>query len=253
MAGCGSESKESTENSKAVSNEPLTESEFKKMLSDPMKYEGAKVEFFGTVFVEPEKDEDGTYLQIFDKNDNNIIVAIEDPDLEVELDDIVKVKGTVVDEFKGENAFGGTITAPSIKAESVEVTDYATAFAPAIKTIEVNQEQTQHGYVFDLAKVEIAEDETRAYIKITNNSKEEISFYSFNSKITAGTKQLEEDDDYNYPEIPSEILPGVSVEGIVVFPTIKDEQGTAKFYFEGSSENYDIDIEPFIFDVNLEG
>jgi hypothetical protein len=101
--------------------------------------------------------------------------------------------------------------------------------------------------------VEVAEDETRAYIKITNNSKEEISFYSFNSKIIAGTKQLEEDDHYNYPEIPSEILPGVSVEGIVVFPSIKDEQGTAKFYFEGSSENYDIDIEPFIFEVSLEG
>ncbi|GAA3319234.1 hypothetical protein GCM10020331_025300 [Ectobacillus funiculus] len=56
------------------------------------------------------------------------------------------VKGTVEKAFEGENAMGGKITAPLIKAKEVKKSDYGTAFAPAKKSVDVNQEQNQSGF-----------------------------------------------------------------------------------------------------------
>src|SRR4051794_14705086 len=79
LAACSSESSSNakeegkSEEKSAVSKEPakvLTKDEFNKMFSDPKKYKGSKVEFYAKIFIEPEKDEDGTYLQAY--ADNNM-------------------------------------------------------------------------------------------------------------------------------------------------------------------------------------
>ncbi|CAM3679513.1 DUF4352 domain-containing protein [Cytobacillus oceanisediminis] len=259
LAACGSEStsgsneeKTNTKDEDKSSGKLLTKEEFEKMYTDPKKYKGSKVEFYAKVFVEPEKDDDGTYLQVYANNngERNTIVGIGDPDLDVKIDDVILVKGTVEDVFEGENALGGTITAPAIKAESIEKSDYATAFAPALKTVDVNKEIDQHGYIVKLNKIEVAESETRLYVKITNNTDTNISFYSFNAKVVSGNQQFEIQDNYEagYPEVQSDILPGVESEGIVVFPAIPDS-GTVKVLFEGSSENYELEFKPFEFEV----
>ncbi|MEH7180519.1 LptM family lipoprotein [Neobacillus vireti] len=261
LAACSSESSSNakkegkSEEESAGSKEAakvLTKDEFYKMFSDPKKYKRSKVEFYAKIFIEPEKDEDGTYLQAYADNnmDRNIIIAIADPNLDVKTDDIIFVSGVVKDVFKGENALGGTVTAPVITADKIELSDYATAFAPALKTVEVNKDINQHGYVLHLGKIEIAESETRLHVSITNNSDRNISFYSFNSKIVSGNQQLETQDNYDagYTEVQSEILPGVKSEGIVVFPKVP-ETGTLKIMFEGSSEKYELDFQPFQFDV----
>ena len=223
-----------------------------KCFPDPSNFKGDNVEFFAKIFVEPEKDADGTYFQAYANNnsDRNVIVGIGDPDLDIKTDDIVFVKGTINDTFEGENAMGGIVTAPAIKAETVEISDYATAFAPAIKTVDVNQEINQHGYLLKLSKIEIAENETRLYLTIQNKSQDTISFYSFNTKLVSGNQQLEEESNYeaNYPELQSDILPGVISEGIIAFPTLS-ESGQVKVFLEGSSVNYDLDFVPFEFDV----
>ncbi|MEC1585503.1 hypothetical protein P9D80_09220 [Bacillus spizizenii] len=175
----------------------------------------------------------------------------DDSDLDIKDDDIIHVVGTVKDKYDGENALGGSVSAPRIIADSIEKSDYATAFAPAQKTINVDKTQNQHGFALTLEKVELAEKETRLYVKIENKSQDEINFYDFNAKIIADNKQLERKDDLSsYPKIQSEILPGVNTEGVIVFPKI--ESKTAKIILEGSSENYDITINPFTFEVNLD-
>ncbi|QED50087.1 DUF4352 domain-containing protein [Cytobacillus dafuensis] len=248
-----SEIKDTKKQEAKESGKLLTHDEFIKMLSDPKKHKGSKVEFYAKVFVEPEKDEDGTYLQAYADNnsDRNIIIGIGDPNLDVATEDVIFVSGTVEDLFEGENLMGGTVTAPVIKADKIEMTDYATAFAPAIKTVDVNKEINQHDYILKLNKVEIADSETRLYITITNNSKDNISFYSFNSKMVVGNQQFEPEDNYeaNYPEIQSDILSGVTSEGIIRFPAIP-ESGELRILLEGSSENWDLDFTPFEFQIN---
>lgn len=52
-----------------------------------------------------------------------------------------------------------------ILAKVVEKSDYATAFVPAIKVIEVNQEINQHGYSMILERVEVTETENTCLFK----------------------------------------------------------------------------------------
>ncbi|MFS0635140.1 DUF4352 domain-containing protein [Mesobacillus foraminis] len=253
LAECGG-----TETSTAVKEEKqeeaklLNRKEFEQMYTDPKKYKGSKVEFYAKVFVEPEKDEEGTYLQVYANNNDerNTIIGYEDPDFDVKVDDIILVKGTVEDVFEGENALGGTVTAPMIQAESIQQSDYVTAFSPPKKTIEVSKEVDQHGYIIKLNKIELADTESRVYLTVTNKTKATISFFSFDAKAVAGSKQLETQDNYEaaYPEIPSDILPGVQSEGIIAFPELP-EKGNVKILFEGSSDNYELEFEPFVFDV----
>jgi hypothetical protein len=54
--------------------------------------------------------------------------------------------------------------------------------------------------------------------------------------------------DAGYPEIQSDILPGVTTEGIITYPKVP-ETGTIKVYMEASSDNYDLNFSPFEFEI----
>lgn len=188
---CGGNDESGNNNSEKA---PIPREDFNLVYSNPKEYEGREVEFYGKIFTDIEKDNDGTYMQMFTNetgSDNNVLVGIKDPNFNVKIDDIVHVKGIVKGVEKGTNAFGAELNLPLVLAESVEITDYGTAFAPALKTININQEQNQFGYKLTLKKVEISKSETRAYVKIENASNDKVNFYSFNSMITQGTNQIE--------------------------------------------------------------
>ncbi|CAN2249099.1 DUF4352 domain-containing protein [Bacillus vallismortis] len=241
----GSDSKKSTKT--------VQKADIEKLYTNADQFKNYKVDLYVKVF-DVEQDDDGTYLQGYnnpEKLSKNTLIMSDDSDLDIKDDDIIHVVGTVKDKYDGENALGGSVSAPRIIADSIEKSDYATAFAPAQKTINVDKTQNQHGFALTLQKVELAEKETRLYVKIENKSQDEINFYDFNAKIISDNKQLERKDDLSsYPKIQSEILPGVNTEGVIVFPKI--ESKTAKIILEGSSENYDITINPFTFEVNLD-
>lgn len=263
LTACGSDSEttgsKSDDASKETSNLKgvVAPEDFDKMYSDPASYKGYEVEFTGKVFVDPEKDADGTYLQVYAKPDiyeQNVLVAYPDPDFQVALDDYVKIKGIVRDEYEGENLMGGTIVAPIIDATSIEVVDYITAVSPTIKTIEVNEEINQSGYIVTLQKIEWAENQTRVYVKVNNQTNDPISFWSHAAYLIVGNKQLDSEylpEETGLSEVQSEILPGVESEGVIVFPAIDPDTPALSFHADGSSDNWEINIEPFVFDVTV--
>lgn len=229
-----------------------------KMYTDPDKYKGYEVELTGQIFTDPEKDDEGTYFQMWGDPENvekNTLVAVNDPNLEVRTDQYVKIKGIVKDKFEGENGFGAEIVAPMITAESVEVIDYITAIAPTIKEIKVDQEINQHDLIVTLQKIEIAENQTRVYIKVQNNTQDNASFYSHSTKLIVGSKQLEE--EYMDPtttglaEIQSELLPDIETEGVIVYPAIDPNETSLKLHAETYSDNYDLDFQPYVFEVTI--
>lgn len=261
MVACGEEETSDTISKKNKTTEVkgiVSEKDIDEMYSNPKQFKDYEVELTGIVFNEPEADEDGVYFQMFAdpiNSEKNTLVGLLDTDLKVKTDDYVKVTGIVKDEFEGENAFGGVVKAPVIEATKFEVVDYVTAVAPANRTIEIKEEINQHGYHMELQKVELADEETRVYLKISNQSDVTIDFYSFNAKLIAGNKQLEENMPYletGLPEIQSEILPGVETEGVIIFPAIDQKEKKLTFHAEGSSENYDLDYKPFIFEINID-
>ena len=231
--------------------------DFDKMYSDPSSYKGYEVQFSGQVFTEPEKDADGTYLQVYAKPENfeqNVLVGVQDPDLEVNTDDYVSITGIVKEQFEGENLMGGTIAAPIIQADTVEVVDYITAVSPTLKTIEVNQEIDQHGYVVNLQKVEIADNQTRVYVKAENNTTDSVSLFAHSTKLIVGNEQLESESNYEsgLPELQSDILAGVESGGVITFPAIDENTTELTLHADGYSDNYELDIEPFVFEVGVE-
>ncbi len=253
LCSCGADSGNEVN---SENGEFIVADDFDLVYSNPDSYKGDEVEFYGKIFTDVERDENGTYMQIFsneDGTDNNVLVAIGDPNLNVEYDDIVYVRGMVKGAEKAENAFGAELILPLINASKVEVVDYSTAFSPALKTIEVNEEQNQSGYKLTLIKVEIAKNETRAFLKIENASDDILSFYSFNSVLTQESNQIEQEDNWgaNYPEISSEIQPGIIQEGIVTFGAVDLDGEELNIIFEGHSDDYYLDFTPFKFKVSI--
>jgi hypothetical protein len=243
------------EEKKETAAKTLSKDEFIQLYSDPVKFKGANVDFYAQIFMAPEKDEKGTYVQAWSdpkNNAHNTIVGIADPKLDVKQGDIIHVVGTVKDKFTGKNALGGEVTAPIIIADKVEKSDWGTAFAPAIKTIDVNQEQNQNGFIVKIAKVELAAEETRVYLSVTNQTKDKVNMFEHTAKILQGSNQLSVKNDFtnHYPKLQSDILPGVTTEGVITLPAIKPDSGPFKVVVEGMAYDFNTHLKPFMFDVN---
>ena len=164
--------------------EPLSDSEIKRMYSNPSDYIGSTVELVGVIFGGVDYDGDGIYFQMWADPENidyNTIVAYFDPELTLEDGQYIRISGTVIDVFEGENMMGGQIVAPAIQADTLEVISYKDAVRPTIATATaINNTVEQYGYSVTVQSVELAKDETRAYISVTNNGSSEFSLYDFN-------------------------------------------------------------------------
>lgn len=262
LGACGDSESSTSKDSNAseeVSNKgKLKDEDYEKLYSDPEKYIGYEVELIGQVFTEPEKDSDGTYIQFWadpENSEKNTLAAVNDPNLKISTNDYVIVKGVVKDKYEGENAFGGTIQAPVILAESIEVSDYISVISPTEKEIVVDKEVNQNELVVTLQKIEFAKNQTRVYLKVKNNTQDNASFYSHSTKLIIGNKQLEEEyfnsEETGLEEIQSEILPGIETEGVIVYPAIELSENTIKLNAEAYSDNYDLDFKPYVFEVPI--
>jgi hypothetical protein len=190
--------------------------------SDPDKYQDEIIEWGGRVFTEPEIDESGVYFQVFATGDDkNFVVGYQDPSFKIKRDDYIIVTGKVNGKFEGKNAFGAALELPLIQAGYVEKTTRSNALSPAISTVPVNVSNNQNGFDVTVTKVELAKDETRFFLKVTNGSGDKVSLYTYQAKVTQGNKQLEAKSLYNKAEeLPSDFLSGVTAEGVLVFPAV---------------------------------
>ncbi len=230
---------------------PLSEDEVALMYSDPETYVGQYVELMGEIFLDPEYYDEGIVIQMYADIENfedNTIVYIYDKNVELEDGDIIKVYGEVGEVFEGENAFGAKLILPTIHAEGLELITYE-QLHPIIAKCDVDEKQIQNGYEVTLEKVEITQEETRVYIRVDNNGKANFNLYSFNAKLVQNGRQYEEETNYDadYPEIQTDLIPGVYTEGIITYPPVEGTQ--LKLILEASSDDWEEKIEDYIFDV----
>ena len=234
---------------------PLTEDEIKRMYSSPEDYIGRTVELVGQVFAGVDYDEDGVYFQMWadaENFNNNTVVAYLDPSFTVEGNQYVRVKGTVADVLVGENMMGATVTAPLIRADELAVLTYKEAVMPTIAVAEATTKTIeQRGYSVTVQTVELAEEETRAYISVTNNGSSTFSLYEFNMLLIQDGTQYEYTWNFmaDYPELQTDIRPGITSEGVVVFPAIKE--APFQIIMEGDSGDWNEELEEYIFDFNI--
>jgi hypothetical protein len=222
--------------------------------SNPESYYGQFVDLTGKVFSELEKNDGYIGFQMFadPENSEKNTVIYYNGSTNIKTDDYIKVTGYVYDTFTGANAFGGTISAPVIIATNVEKSSYIEVNVPTLKEVNYTDKIiNQKGYTLEVTKVEFAERETRVYLKATNNAKDDFSIYTYSALITQENKQYEQESvwEEEYDELLSELKPGISDFGVLVFQAIN--QNDFKLIIEGSSDNWDIDIDEYTFNLNV--
>lgn len=230
---------------------PISGQDLKKVYAAPSDYVNHIIEFTGEVFVAPERDAEAVYLQIMADSENftdNTIVVIYDTAFEVEANDYVHVIGKITGEFEGSNLFGADITAPQMTAHEYEVVSYTDALSPTLKELFVDVTQEQYGYAVTIQKVEYAATETRVYLAVTNNGNEKFNFHSYSGKIVQGSTQYEATTNWSadYPSVATEILQGVTSEGVMLFPSISEGE-EFKIVVAGYSPNFDEQMEDYSF------
>jgi hypothetical protein len=194
------------------------------------------------VFTAPERDSKGIYLQIWEdpvNSEHNTIVGYAHPTFKVAENDYVHVTGTVKGEFKGKNALGGEVSAVTVLADTVKVVGALAAAPPAISTLGP-QTQTKASITVAITKVEFAAPETRVFVKVTNASSANVTVYDTSMKAVQRGKQYDASFSTNgYTELSSDIVPGASTAGVVVFPKMNPHAGL-RLIIEANSANTDI-------------
>lgn len=258
LIGCSTNTEKEKQKQKV---ERVSKEELEQMYIEPGKYMDKEVELYLQVYgtfirendkryihgvADPENIEKNTILIIEETEDNKSIID------DINDRDIIRVVGIVEGKRDSVVTGGGLYKTPEIFVTSIEKTDYANAFAPAIKTIENKLEQEQKGVKFKIEKIELAENETRVYIELSNNTDDILVYYNYNTIMVQGDRQYEVAQRYNpnYTEPQSRIQPGVVTDGIVLFPKIDSEIKNIKLILEVRSEDFSQRFEPFTFEVN---
>lgn len=255
LVACGGSSG-SSEDSKEQ-KEYISETEIPDLFTTPDNFKGKYVKLSGQVFVDPEKDGDEIALQVWHDPQNaekNFIVYYKG-ETTVKTNDYIEVDGKITGEFKGENAFGGEVTAPMIKADTLEVKSYMEAVVPTIyEIVPENAIAEQNGVSLKVDKVEFAEKETRVYITESNSSSDNCSISVYDIKILQNGQQINQDSssmsayEGDYAELPYDLLAGASASGVLVFPAM-DSSASFQVHIEAYSDNWEIEFSPFVIDV----
>ncbi len=230
----------------------VTESEFESMYTDPEKVKGKFVDMVGLVFNEPEKNGETTIVQIYAdpaNNEKNTIIYCNE-NANVKTGDFVKIKGYVGGKIEYKNAFGGILSAPYICTKEIKKSNYKDVVSPTKKEVNYTDKKiNQQGYSIEVNKVEFSDIETRVYVTVKNEAKADLDVYTYGSVILQDGKQYQYTENYDakYQRINDEIKPGITSEGVLVFPKIN--QSNFELVIEAHSSDYHIDLNEFKFSL----
>ncbi|MCL4459038.1 MAG: hypothetical protein M1136_11100 [Chloroflexi bacterium] len=187
------------------------------------------------------------------------IVSTSDTSLRGKLKECqyVRIKGKVAGSKTYTNVAGGKVTTPHVEANSVELITRTEAVAPALKVVEVNKALSQHGLTITLQKIEIAANETRAFIKAANGSQNKASLHTYNIVLVQGSKQIKTKSLFgtDYPQPDSSLLPGTESAGIIIFEPVDIQQGKIKLVWDGSTartDNYNLRFSDWVWEISWE-
>ena len=225
VAACGGSGKDS---SKKKEKEYIEDSKISAMFSSPDDYKGKYVKLSGKIFVAPEKEDDGTYLQIYQdpENMNHTFIAVT-KSTDLSDGDYVTVDGKIEGEYSGKNALGCEVKGPTISNAAVKKSSYIDVVAPSLKTVKVESSAKQGKLTFTVHKIEYAKKETRVYVSFKNKLNVNATLDTSGIKIIKDGKQITQDQssmsstEGNYEQLDYDISGGVTSSGILVFPAMK--------------------------------
>ncbi|MEW5707258.1 MAG: hypothetical protein AB1743_10760 [Actinomycetota bacterium] len=228
----------------------FTNQDYEEMLENPEEFEGRQGTVYGRVFNVVE----GSHVQIFiDLDDERQFVLRTESAGGVRKGDFVKAQGefTGIETFT--NPLGGEVSAPFVDLRSIEEIDPFDALnfmEPAFKTVEVNKTINQQGFSVTLVRVRFAEERTRILLGVRNGTSEPATLSVLSAMAVQGENQFEAESVFGFPELQSDYQPDTADEGIIFFEPLDADARKARFIIDWSSEDFDIETKPFVFDVN---
>lgn len=216
----------------------VPEDEVDNIYTSPEKYKYKRVVLKGQVY-NVTKTQKGIRFDLCSEQlslEKVSTIYYDDKDTDINDEDNVIVDGVILDK---DDVVDINLTYVSVKATNVTKSNYIDVFSPTIKTYEVNKTISQHGYKVTLKKVELADNQTRAYIKVKNKGKADFCLYTPFAKIKQGKKKYYIDGDYilDYPNFLDVIKKGDKVNGIVSFSKIDENQNFTLKIPAGSSKS----------------
>lgn len=255
VTACGGSNSESSKKTETASKEKEYVDDITAVASNPDSYNGKYIKFTGIVSTVDSND-DIYGCQVYVDMDYNNSVLVEIPKSIMpetpKTDDLINFDAKIEKAKDGQTVMGVDSTWAYLVADSAEKTTYLESFGKADATWEFTDKVAeQNGISISVTKVEFAKDETRFYVTATNNSADKMNIWSSSSKVLQNGQQYEQIYTYNsfeeYPELSSELLPGASSSGILCFDKLVP--AALQLYVEGSSDNYELEFSPFIFDL----
>lgn len=255
VTACGGSNSESSKKTETASKEKEYVDDITAVASNPDSYNGKYIKFTGIVSTVDSND-DIYGCQVYVDMDYNNSVLVEIPKSIMsespKTDDLINFDAKIEKAKDGQTVMGVDSTWAYLVADSAEKTTYLESFGKADSTWEFTDKVAeQNGISISVTKVEFAKDETRFYVTATNNSADKMNIWSSSSKVLQNGQQYEQIYTYNsfeeYPELSSELLPGASSSGILCFDKL--DPAALQLYVEGSSDNYELEFSPFIFDL----
>ncbi len=167
------------------------------------------------------------------------IVHTDSESLDLRTDNYVHVRGEVLGEMVGENAFGGEVSAVEVDAYSVERVEGVEAIDPTLDTLEVGQTQSSEGLTITLERLDLGTKHVRAHVTARNEGEKTAKLNLDRSKFVQGGERIGTRDPYDYSVTkPKSGLPtGEGTEGTVIFGR-PDPSKPFQVVFEWESGGY---------------
>lgn len=252
MTACGGSSDSTDKTTSAAPEQKEYVDNIASVTSDPDACKGKYVNFYGIISQADESDDQYFYQVYTDTDYNNSVLVYAPKELisdTISSDDFISVEARIDGSYSGQTIMGVDTTWAKLTAESIQKSSYIDTFGKAHTTWDFSDQTIeQHGISVAVTKVEFADTETRVYVTATNNSSDTVNLWTSSAKIIQNGQQYEQTyGNYfaDYPELSYDILAGASSSGILCFDAL--EPGELQFYLDGSSDDWDIELDPFTF------
>lgn len=141
--------------------------------------------------------------------------------------DYISCSGYIKEIHTYSNTYGTELSVPLLYSTDLRSATYIEVMSPATSTITPeNLTFEKFGYSITIEKVELAANETRLYLCVSNNGNATLYVDTNSSVIVQDGNQLNSEINFeaNYEEVPYSLCKGAAVSGIVTFPVINDRE-----------------------------
>jgi hypothetical protein len=192
------------------------------VVSNPDAFRGATATLVGRVF-SVQNSPDGRYRAIHvwadarKSREGTTIIATRG--LPILTDDYVRVRGVLAGTLRQGNTFGVVVRGPVVVASRLARVTAIAAASPTRQRLH-GTPYTVFGVTLTPYRVDLADDETRVFLRIHNSTGFTLHYVAEDSYVRSDGVRANPKSNLGYPRLPADIGPETTVEGVTTFQAV---------------------------------